>query len=61
MSLAYIIEDSEIMGDLFARYIGGICETKVFHDAVSAIENISQDKPDMIFLVWPRTLYCEQI
>ena len=50
MSLAYIIEDSEIMGDLFARYVNGVCETKVFHDAISAIENISADKPDMIFL-----------
>ena len=50
MSLAYIIEDSEIMSDLLSRYLGGICETKVFHDAVSAISNISNDLPDMIFL-----------
>ncbi len=50
MSLAYIIEDNEIMSDLFSRYLSGICETKVFHDAISAINNISHDKPDMIFL-----------
>lgn len=50
MSLAYIIEDNEIMSDLFSRYLKGICETKVFHDAISAINSISVDKPDMIFL-----------
>jgi len=50
MKLAYIIEDSEVMGDLFSRYLNGICETKVFHDAISAINNISIDKPDIIFL-----------
>ena len=50
MSLAYIIEDNEIMSDLLARYLGGITETKVFHDAISAVSSISTDKPDMIFL-----------
>ncbi|MBP5674867.1 response regulator [Candidatus Saccharibacteria bacterium] len=50
MSLAYIIEDNEVMGELFARYLNGITETKVFHDAISAINSISSDKPDMIFL-----------
>ena len=57
MSLAYIIEDDEIMGELFSRYLKGICETKVFHDAISEISYISTDKPDMIFLdillTWP--------
>lgn len=50
MSLAYIIEDSEIMGDLISRYLKGITETKIFHDAISAVASISNDKPDMIFL-----------
>ncbi len=50
MSLAYIIEDNEIMSDLLARYLGGITETKIFHDAISAVSSISTDKPDMIFL-----------
>jgi CheY-like chemotaxis protein len=50
MSLAYIIEDNEIMSDLMARYLSGITETKVFHDAISAISQITEDKPDMIFL-----------
>lgn len=50
MSLAYIIEDNEVMGELFSRYLNGITETKVFHDAISAINSISSDKPDMIFL-----------
>ena len=50
MSLAYIIEDNEIMGDLLSRYLHGVVETKVFHDAISAVSNISDDKPDMIFL-----------
>ena len=50
MSLAYIIEDSETMGELFARYLNGVTETKVFRDAISAINNISTDNPDMIFL-----------
>lgn len=50
MSLAYIIEDNEIMSDLMSRYLGGVLETKVFHDAISAISEISNDAPDMIFL-----------
>lgn len=50
MSLAYVIEDNEIMSDLMTRYLRGICEVKVFHDAISAISRISDDKPDMIFL-----------
>lgn len=50
MSLAYVIEDNEIMSELFSRYLRGICEVKVFHDAISAIQNISADAPDMIFL-----------
>ena len=50
MSLAYVIEDNEIMSELFSRYLRGVCEVKVFHDAISAIQNISADAPDMIFL-----------
>lgn len=50
MSLAYVIEDNEIMSELFSRYLRGITEVKVFHDAISAIQNISADAPDMIFL-----------
>lgn len=50
MSLAYVIEDSEIMADLMSRYLRGISEVKVFHDAISAISRISEDEPDMIFL-----------
>ena len=50
MSLAYIIEDNEIMSELFSRYLRGVCEVKVFHDAISAIQNITADAPDMIFL-----------
>ena len=50
MTLAYIIEDDEIMSELFSRYLRGICETKVFHDAILAINDISVDKPDIIFL-----------
>lgn len=50
MALAYVIEDNEIMSELFSRYLKGVCETKVFHDAISAINSISTDKPDMIFL-----------
>lgn len=50
MALAYIIEDNEIMSELFARYLNGITETKIFHDAVSAISEISDDQPDLIFL-----------
>lgn len=50
MSLAYVIEDNEIMSDLMTRYLRGICEVKVFYDAISAISRISDDKPDMIFL-----------
>lgn len=50
MALAYIIEDSEIMSELFARYLSGITETKIFRDAISAISEISDDQPDLIFL-----------
>ena len=50
MSLAYVIEDNEIMSDLMSRYLRGIAEVKIFHDAISAISRISDDKPDMIFL-----------
>lgn len=50
MALAYIIEDNEIMSELMARYLRGIAEVKVFHDAISAISKISDDNPDMIFL-----------
>ncbi len=50
MSLAYVIEDDEIMSELMSRYLRGILEVKVFHDAISAISNISEDKPDIIFL-----------
>jgi CheY-like chemotaxis protein len=50
MSLAYIIEDNEIMSEIFAGYLKNICETKIFHDAISAINQISDDQPDMIFL-----------
>ena len=50
MALAYIIEDNEIMSELFARYLNGITETKIFHDAISAISEISDDQPDLIFL-----------
>ena len=50
MSLAYVIEDNEIMSELMTRYLRGITEVKVFHDVISAISSISTDKPDMIFL-----------
>ena len=50
MSLAYVIEDNEIMSELMTRYLRGITEVKVFHDVISAISAISTDKPDMIFL-----------
>lgn len=50
MSLAYVIEDNEIMSELFSRYLRGITEVRVFHDAISAIQNITADAPDMIFL-----------
>ena len=50
MALAYIIEDNEIMSELFARYLNGITETKIFHDVISAISEISDDQPDLIFL-----------
>jgi CheY-like chemotaxis protein len=50
MALTYIIEDNEIMADLFARYLGGVSETKIFHDAISAISEIENDKPNLIVL-----------
>ncbi len=50
MALAYVIEDNEIMSELMARYLRGILEVKTFNDVISAISNISNDKPDMIFL-----------
>ena len=50
MALAYVIEDNEIMSELMARYLRGITEVKTFNDVISAIANISNDKPDMIFL-----------
>jgi CheY-like chemotaxis protein len=50
MSLAYIIEDDEIMSELFAGYLKGVCDTKIFHDAISAINEVSSDQPDLIFL-----------
>ena len=50
MALAYVIEDNEIMSELMARYLRGITEVKTFNDVISAISNISNDKPDMIFL-----------
>lgn len=50
MSLAYIIEDDELMNNLFAEYLEGICETKQFFEVISAIQSISEDKPDLIFL-----------
>jgi CheY-like chemotaxis protein len=50
MALAYVIEDNEIMSELMARYLRGILEVRTFNDVISAISNISNDKPDMIFL-----------
>ena len=50
MKKVYVIEDDEIMGELFARYLKDIAEVKIFHDAVTAISEISEDKPAMIFL-----------
>lgn len=50
MSLTYIIEDDEIMGELFEKYLNGISKVRRFRDAISAISNISDDKPDLIFL-----------
>lgn len=50
MALAYVIEDNEIMSELMARYLRGITEVKTFNDVISAIANISNDRPDMIFL-----------
>jgi CheY-like chemotaxis protein len=50
MPLVYIIEDDEIMGELFAGYLKGIADVKIFHDAISAISEISSDKPSLIFL-----------
>lgn len=48
--LTYIIEDDKVMGELFSRYLKGISDTKIFRDAISAINNISEDKPDLILL-----------
>ena len=50
MALSYIIEDNEIMSNLFNRYLKGITESKIFHDAISAVSEISTDRPDLIFL-----------
>lgn len=50
MALSYIIEDDEIMSELIKKYLNGISDAKIFHDAISAISNISEDKPDLIFL-----------
>ena len=50
MALSYIIEDNEIMSNLFTRSLKGVTETKIFHDAISAVSEISTDRPDLIFL-----------
>ena len=50
MPLTYIIEDDEIMGELFEKYLKGVSKVKRFRDAISAISNISKDKPDLILL-----------
>ena len=50
MPLVYILEDDEIMGDLFSKYLNGIADVKMFSDAISAISEISEDKPALIFL-----------
>ena len=50
MALVYVLEDDEIMGELFKKYLRGLCKVKVFQDAISAISEISDDKPSLIFL-----------
>ena len=50
MALVYVLEDDEIMGELFKKYLRGLCKVKVYQDAISAISEISDDKPSLIFL-----------
>lgn len=48
--LVYIIEDDEMMADLFASYVKDFAMPKIFHDAISAIQNLDSDLPKIIFL-----------
>lgn len=47
--MIYIIEDNELMAECIADACKGH-ECKVFHEAVSAISEMSEENPDLIFL-----------
>lgn len=48
--MIYVIEDDEIFANIIAGYIKKNYEVKIFHDALSAINAISEDHPNLIFL-----------
>ena len=47
--MIYIIEDNELMAECIADACKGH-ELKIFHEAVSAISEMSDENPDLIFL-----------
>ena len=46
--MIYVIEDDEIMADCIAGYCGN--KTKIFHNAIDAIQSLDDGLPDLIFL-----------
>ena len=46
--MIYIIEDDEMMADCIASYCKS--ETKIFHNAIDAIQDLDNGLPDLIFL-----------
>ena len=46
--MIYVIDDDEIMAECVARATG--CETKIFHNAIEAMNALEEGVPDLIFL-----------
>lgn len=47
--MIFIIDDDEVMAECIARYCGK-SKTKVFSNAIEAMNAIDDEKPDLIFL-----------
>lgn len=47
--MIFIIDDDEVMAECIARYCGK-SQTKVFSNAIEAMNAIDDEKPDLIFL-----------
>ena len=47
---ALIVEDDDMLGDIFNKSLRGLCATEIVTNGMTALERIKESKPDLVIL-----------